>query len=274
MTAWICATCAVEHEESPNPPASCAICTDERQYVPKSGQRWTSLTELAAAGHRTRTGEVEPDLYGIVVEPSVGIGQRTLLVRTPHGNLLWEANGFLDDAAVAAVRDLGGVAAIAASHPHMYGSQLEWSRAFGDAPVYVCAADREWLRRTGPAVRTWDDSAEILPGLTLVRCGGHFPGSCVLHWPAGAAGRGVLLTGDTVPATPDGRWVSFMRSYPNNIPLSAATVRRLAGRLEPYAFDRTYGSFGASVDADARAVVRRSAHRYAAWVGGEHDADT
>lgn len=274
MTAWICATCGVQYADTDTPPPACPICVDERQYLPKTGQRWTSLAELAGDGQRTRIEEVEPDLYGIVVEPGVGINQRTLLLRTPHGNVLWEANGFVDDAAITAVRELGGVAAIAASHPHMYGSQSEWSAAFGAAPIYVAEADRAWVMRPDPSVRPWSGAAEILPGLTLVQCGGHFPGSCVLHWAAGASGAGVLLTGDTIPATPDGRWVSFMRSFPNYIPLSPAAVDRLVERLAPYAFDRTYTSFGSSVDAGAQAVIRRSARRHIAWVRGDHDTDT
>lgn len=33
---------------------------------------------------------MEPDLYAIGTTPEFGIGQRALLVRTPHGNLLWD----------------------------------------------------------------------------------------------------------------------------------------------------------------------------------------
>ena len=30
----------------------------------------------------------------------------------------------------------------------------------------------------------------MLPGVTLIQCGGHFPGSAVVHWAGGAAGAG------------------------------------------------------------------------------------
>ena len=81
-------------------------------YAPaaSSGPHWRSWAPLGAAGHRGTVVEVEPGLYGITIEPSVGIGQRALLVRTPAGNLLWDPNGYLDDDLVATLRQLGGVA--------------------------------------------------------------------------------------------------------------------------------------------------------------------
>ena len=84
MTSWICATCAVEYPDSPQPPERCPICSDERQYVRPTGQRWTTLADLEGRGHRGSVAEVEPGLLGIEIEPSVGIGQRALLVQTPE----------------------------------------------------------------------------------------------------------------------------------------------------------------------------------------------
>jgi hypothetical protein len=47
MPAWICRTCGVQHADTPEPPATCAICLDERQYVGWDGQQWTTRAELA-----------------------------------------------------------------------------------------------------------------------------------------------------------------------------------------------------------------------------------
>ena len=94
----------------------------------------------------------------------------------------------------------------------------------------------------------------------------------MLHWPAGAGGRGALLTGDTVMVVPDTNWVSFMRSYPNLIPLPARTVRALAERLAPLDFDRIYGNPGWEryLAEGAATAVQRSATRYIdAIAGGE-----
>ncbi|WP_211230662.1 hypothetical protein [Alicyclobacillus herbarius] len=60
--------------------------------------------------------------------------------------------------------------------------------------------------------------------VTLIHVGGHFAGSAVLHWKAGAEGKGVLLSGDTLSVSADLRWVSFMYSFPNRIPLSASIM--------------------------------------------------
>ncbi|MFB8230337.1 MBL fold metallo-hydrolase [Cellulosimicrobium sp. NPDC055967] len=265
---WICRTCAVEHAERPD---VCAICADERQWVPATGQAWTTLAELAAAGERLVLEELEPDLFGLSSEPNVGIGQQAKIVRTPAGNLLWDPPGYVDDDAVARVRALGPVVAIAASHPHMFGVQVAWSRALGDVPVLVAEADAHWVARPDPVIETWTGEREVLPGVVLSQPGGHFPGSAVVHWAAGAEGRGVLLSGDTIFANPDRTSVSFMRSYPNRIPLSAAVVLRVAEHVARRPFERLYNNFEGVVPAHAREVVLRSAQRHAAWVRGDFD---
>ncbi|HLU53982.1 MAG TPA: hydrolase [Pseudonocardia sp.] len=265
---YICSTCGVEHAEKVD---VCAICADERQWVPADGQRWTTLEELAAAGHEVVVRELEPDLFGITVEPKVGIGQQAHLVRTPDGNVIWDMVGYIDDAAVRRIRELGEVAAIVASHPHMYGVQVEWSRALGGAPVLVAEADEEWVARPDPVIRTWSGSLDVVPGVRLLQLGGHFPGSAVALWSAGAGGKGVLLGGDTIQANPDRVTMTFMRSYPNRIPLSAAVVERITKAVEALEFDRLYDNFGKTVDSDARAALRRSADRYIGWVRGDFD---
>ena len=49
----------------------------------------------------------------------------------------------------------------------------------------------------------------------------------MLHWAGGAGGRGIVCAGDILTVTTDRKWLSFMRSYPNFVPLSARTVRRV-----------------------------------------------
>jgi hypothetical protein len=258
----------VEHAERID---LCAICSDERQWVPADGQQWTTLDELAAAGHHTLVRELEPDLFAVTVEPGVGIGQQAHLVRTPEGNLLWDPPGYLDEGGVRRILDLGDVAAISSSHPHMFGAQVEWSRALGGVPVLVAEPDLHWVARLDAAIRPWTGPLEVVPGITLVQPGGHFPGSAVALWAAGAGGSGVLLSGDTIQANPDRKSATFMRSYPNRIPLSAAVVERVTSTVETLAFGRLYDNFGHLIDSDARTVVRQSADRYKGWVNGDFD---
>jgi hypothetical protein len=261
-TAFICATCGVQHASSSRPPEHCPICEDERQYIGWEGQRWTTHEQLAA-DHDADIREEEPSLLGIGMRPSFAIGQRALLVQTAQGNVLWDCVPLLSDEILDRVSRLGGIAAIAISHPHYYSTMVDWGRAF-DAPIYVHEADRRWVTRPDEGITFWSGDTCALPGeLSLVRLGGHFAGGAVLHWPAGQAGAGALLSGDIVQVVSDRRWVSFMRSYPNLIPLPAGEVKRIADALEPYAFERIYGAwYGRVVATDAKAAVARSAERY------------
>jgi glyoxylase-like metal-dependent hydrolase (beta-lactamase superfamily II) len=104
---------------------------------------------------------------------------------------------------VEIVKGLGGLSAIAISHPHYYGTMVEWGRAFGGVPVHLHAADRQWIMRPDPVITLWEgDTLPLASGVTLVRCGGHFAGGTVLHWAAGGEGRGALLSGDVVQVIP------------------------------------------------------------------------
>jgi hypothetical protein len=270
MDAYICVTCGVQQAPSKEPPPHCPICEDERQYVRPGGQEWTTLADLTTNGHQIELRDLEPGLTGLGVEPSLGIGQRALLVQTPGGNFLWDCVGFIDDEAVDAVRGRGGISGIAMSHPHFYGVMAEWSRAFGGAPIHIPEADLAWVQRPDTTIRPWSGAVEVLPGVTLVQCGGHFDGSAVLHWAAGAEGRGVLLVGDTMTVVPDVRYVSFMRSYPNLIPLPVPEVRRIVDAVRPYRFDRVYGGWWDRVMASGGIdAVERSADRYLRWIGAD-----
>jgi glyoxylase-like metal-dependent hydrolase (beta-lactamase superfamily II) len=270
MSSFIGATGAVQQSPSEAPPRRCAICEDERQYVPQAGQAWTTLDDLRRTGHRIELRELEPGLVGIGVTPSLAIGQRALLVRTANGNLLWDCVGYIDDAAVAAIRARGGISGIAFSHPHFYGAMVEWSQAFGGAPIYVPAADREWVQRDDPAIVTWSGARELSPGVTLVQCGGHFEGSAVLHWADGAEGRGALLVGDSITVVQDVRFVGFMRSYPNLIPLPEDEIRRIVDSIRPYRFERIYGGWWDRVTPSGGIrAIERSAERYLRWIGSD-----
>jgi glyoxylase-like metal-dependent hydrolase (beta-lactamase superfamily II) len=273
VAPWVCATCGNHYPEAAEPPDVCVICADERQWVPATGQHWTTLAELRAAGHRADVREVEPGLLGIGADPPFAIGQRSLLIRTGEGNLLWDPSGFIDDSAIQAVRDAGRLRAVTASHPHFYGAIMEWSRAF-DAEILLPAADAHWFARPNALVRTWSGSLRVLPGVTLIQCGGHFPGSAVVHWAGGAGGAGALLSGDTIFVTPGEDRVTFVWSAPNRLPLPEQAVRRVVEAVRPYDYDRIYGGWWQPVlRRDARHVVDASAARYIQWLRGEAPTD-
>ena len=205
----------------------------------------------------------EAELIGIGTSPAFGIGQRALLVRTPPGNVLWDCVSLIDDAIVEIVNGLGGLKAIAISHPHYYTSMVDWSAAFGGIPVYLHAADRSWVMRSAPCLQLWtEQTKELLPGLTLIRVGGHFEGGTVMHWAEGAGNKGALLSGDLLQVAPDRKFVSFMWSFPNFIPLGELAIRAVAARLEPWTYEVIYGAFWDRVIAkDGMNVTKKSVAR-------------
>ena len=263
MACFICVTCGSQHAESDQPPDQCLTCTDERQYVGHHGQQWTTIDALAET-HAISLREEEPGLLSVELSPAFSIGQRALLVITADGNVLWDCVPSIDQAVADAIADLGGLAAIAISHPHFYASFVEWSRAFGDVPVYLHQDDQAHVRRPDPCVACWaGDTVPLVGGVTLVRTGGHFEGSTLLHWQAGAAGKGVLLTSDTIKVGMDRKSVSVLRSYPNAIPVGPAAIERIRATVRSLDFDRVYGSWaGHHILADAKSIAERSFERY------------
>ncbi len=122
---------------------------------------------------------------------------------------------------------------------------------------------------TGSSHPGWDGaSKELLPGITLLHCAGHFAGAQVLHWADGAGGKGALLSGDIVTVNFD-RKVSFMRSYPDLIPLDRSTVGQIAAMLQPWPFEPIYGAWwDRFVPTDGKAVVAYSVRRYLDAISG------
>jgi hypothetical protein len=268
MNSFICETCGTQYAPSEQAPASCPVCDDDRQYVGWNGQRWTTHAALAAT-HTLEIGE-DAALPAFAMSDGFGIPQRMLLLQTESGNILWESLSLVTDAALQRLRERGGVDRIVISHPHFYASMVEWSEALGKVPILLSSADRAWVRRPSRCIEHWHgDVLSLGAGVTLVRTGGHFPGSTVLHWASGPRGRGALFVGDSPQVASDRRSVSFMYSYPNYVPMRPADVRAMRERLAPLDYDDAYGySWGRNIIGGARAAVNASFDRYLAAVSG------
>lgn len=261
--AYVCTTCGVQQPPSGTPPAVCPICADERQYVNPAGQSWTTLEEIAA-GRTLDWRALEPGLFGLGAAPPFAIGQRALFVPQPGGGVLWDLMPLATPETVARLKAEGGVRAIAISHPHFFSTMAEWSAALGEVPIYLHEDLAPYVQRPTPAIRFWSgETHDLGQGITLIRCDGHFSGSTVLHWPDGAEGRGALFTGDTILVAADTRWMSFMRSFPNYIPLNRAAVERIVAAVAPYRFDRVYGAWWTQVSQEqGMERLKASAARY------------
>jgi hypothetical protein len=269
MENFICVQCGTQFSETAKPPLYCPICEDERQFVRHTGQEWTTLNRLTT-DHGNHFEEEAPRLLGIGTEPEFAIGQRALLVQSSAGNLLWDCITLLDNRTIAEVNARGGIRAIAISHPHYYTTMIEWAERF-DAQIFLHTGDREWVMRKSPRIQFWEGiTLPLWDNLTLINCGGHFEGGTVLHWPASSRGRGskgALLTGDIIQVAQDRRYVSFMRSYPNLIPLGATAINHILKTIEPFPFDQIYGAWWkANVLSNAKGAVQKSARRYLRWI--------
>lgn len=255
----VCATCGTSYEEQAVKIEHCKICDDERQYVPATGQKWVPLSALQES-HSNKWQSHAENLLSIKTVPNFAINQRAFLLRTPQGNVLWDCIANLDQATKTLVDSLGGISAIAISHPHYYTTMQEWAEAF-NAPIYLHASDSEWIMRNSAFIRLWQgNELELMPSVKLLRLGGHFAGGCVLHW---NSGDGILLAGDIVQVTPGADAVSFMWSYPNMLPLPAAVVSEMTRRLSGIHFNQLYGAFeGQDIHDSAHDIVLRSGEKY------------
>lgn len=262
MTHHLCVACGTQFDASDAPPDQCPVCTDDRQYVPAEGQRWTTHEALADELH-VRI-EHDGDLLGVGIVEQFAIPQRALLLHTDAGNVLWDCISVVTPAARAEIERLGGIDVIALSHPHFYSAMVEWSNAFGGAPILLHDADRSWVRRDSRSITFWSGDEHVLsPTVRLLHLPGHFPGSAALHWTAAPAGRRALLCGDSLLVAADRRHVSVMHSVPNFVPVGPDVIGDLERRLAGVAFDDLYGfAWGGNVIGDADTAVAESLVRF------------
>lgn len=237
---------------------TCHICDDPRQYVPPSGQSFTTMSAIQAR-HRNVFTPLDADsrFVSITTTPRFAISQAAILVKTPGGNVLWDCLTLLDQDTIDTIEGMGGLKAIAISHPHYYSAHVQWARAF-KCPVYLASEDMSWTTLTSSHQVAVTKTETEIPGtgVKLIKLGGHFPGSLV------ALFDNRLLIADTLMTTPSGRgrWdvdaagekrekpkghnsFSFLWSIPNYIPLNADEIARMWGILNQYDFESTHGAF-------------------------------
>jgi len=257
----LCKACGTSYEIADTYPQQCKICKDERQFVPVTGQQWVDFETLISS-HANKWKQHGANLLSIKTVPAFAINQRAFILRTAEGNILWDCIANIDEATKTLINSLGGLKAIAISHPHYYTTMQDWAAEF-DAPVYLHASDRAWIMRDSPYITLWEgDTLKLTTDVSVIRLGGHFAGGSVIHW---ARGEGVLLAGDIVQVTPGADAVSFMWSYPNMLPLRAATVSDITHRLSAVKFAQLYGAFeGQDIKENAANIVHRSGEKYIA----------
>ena len=99
-----------------------------------------------------------------MTQPDRGASLGGYCVPQAQGNALWDCISLIDDATVTLINGLGGLKAIAVSHPHFYTTMAEWSRAFGSVPVHIHADDQRWIMRADPCIKLWQgETLTLLP---------------------------------------------------------------------------------------------------------------
>lgn len=256
----ICATCGTRYSREHFQSDTCPICEDDRQYVPINGQQWISFDALKDK-HKVTIRSLRENIHELFMTPSFAIGQKAHLIETAGGNILWDCLPLLDEDTCSFIKSKGGLKAIAISHPHYYSLMIEWARYF-DCPIYLQEKDRQWVMDADAAIQFWEgDRLPLFSGLTLIRPGGHFPGSTVLHYAEKEGG--MLFTGDTLYLSHDKKHISAMYSYPNVIPLAPATLFEVFEKLSDLKFDHFYGAFlWQNIHNGAKEVFINSLKRY------------
>lgn len=257
----ICMTCGTMYSSNTPLPELCRICDDDRQFIGDNGQLWTSLEEMKHQ-YSIRIDQIAENFYDLRITPTFAIGQKAHLIISPSGNILWDCIPFIDEQTIGFIKSKGGLKAIVISHPHFYSLMTVWAAAF-DCPVYLHENDKEWRQDDSPYIHSWSGAEmKLWDDMRIVNTGGHFPGSSILSVPhVGAAGA--LFTGDSIYVCRDRKRVSFMHSFPNQIPLGKKEIEQIKSRVADLPFDAIYGAFEwAKIPQGGKEMFTRSVQRY------------
>ncbi len=250
LSPYACSNCGHWQRHFAVPP-HCPICSDVRNDLPDDGWDFRVPADLADLTHHHR--EVMPGVWEFWTTPRFGLDSHGWLLRDPGGNVAFEAAPFYDDASLDVIASLGGIAVLAASHPHGYGALWQLQQRF-EPPLLIQREDLQWtkaFRVTHP----WDETHAIAPGLTLHHTGGHYEGHAILH----DARRRAVFVGDALKLDFDARGrlgaLSTHKAYHKQIPLSpheARCYRRVFAALD---FDTVFTPFDHATGVDKAAVL-------------------
>ena len=249
LSPYACSNCGHWQFHFAVPP-HCPICTDVRNDLPEDGWDFRPPASLDLRHHwRTLPG----GLHEFWSTPRFGLDSHGWVLETAIGNVAFEAAPFYDQASLDHLASIGGIAVLAASHPHGYGALWQLQQRF-ECPVLIQKLDLPWtkaFRVTTP----YDERHEIAPGLTLYRTGGHYDGHAILH----DAARGALFVGDALKLDldTDGRLVALSchKAYHKAIPLSPDEARHYRDVFATLAFDAVFTPFEFACHVPKRAVL-------------------
>lgn len=251
LNYFACANCGFwQHHFAP---PDCPVCTDVRNDLPVDGWRFLPEDEVA----RMYTGEareVAAGLWAFTTTPALGLAGTGWLIIRDGGNIAFEAAPYYSPAMLAQITTLGGIAILAASHPHGYGALWQLQRAFAPPLVAIHQEDLQ-LTKAFRVTLPYDEPTVLAPGYTLHPVGGHYAGQSALH---DALGRR-LFVGDMVKIDQDaaGRAtaISSHKAFHKDIPLTHRELRRYRDTVAPLDFDAVLTPFEYAPDVGRTQVL-------------------
>jgi glyoxylase-like metal-dependent hydrolase (beta-lactamase superfamily II) len=256
----ICSTCGTYYPLN-EVPALCIICSEERQYIPVTGQSWTMPEDLHLL-HKVQIHQLHERLFELEINPVFAIGQRALFVLSEQGNVLWDCIPLLDAPTIEFIQSKGGLNAICFSHPHYYSNMIDWAETF-DCPVFIHQNDEAHVQVKYKRIRLWSgEEIELWNGMKIMLIGGHFAGSSILYVPF-LSKEGTILCGDTLFLSPNKKHFSVMYSYPNRMPLPLNEMSRIKKRFDVISFDSFYGYHAPqNLSEQVKEILESSLNRY------------
>lgn len=227
-------------------PPDCPVCTDVRNDLPEDGWRFLAEDEVRST-HTGQARQVADDLWEFTTQPGLGLAGSGWLITRAEGNIAFEAAPYYSDDTLDTLRALGGVALLAASHPHGYGALWQLQREF-DPEIVAIHRDDLQSTKAFRVTTPYDDTLELAPGYTLHHVGGHYEGHAALH---DAPGRR-LFCGDMFKIDQDAdghsRGISSHKAFHKDIPLTHGEVRRYRDVIATLDFDSVLTPFGYAPD--------------------------
>ncbi|WP_040167286.1 MBL fold metallo-hydrolase [Microbacterium gorillae] len=259
----VCTSCGLQFP-SVEPPEFCPLSHDNRSSFRGLPEGWTTLAELRKTEHHNVIRQ-DGEFMGLCTSPSLNFGQRGFIVPWGDSNLMWDMVPYFDDDTYERIQELGGLKGIAISHPHFFSTMIEWADRF-DVPIYIHEDNRPWVFRPSERIHFWSgESFKLDDDMTLVRTGGHFAGSQILH----IASKKTVLVADSVNLVSDPGFVSFEYGWAQIIPTDEEAVRQVVAAYEPYEFETIVGGWWDQRITGNYETIRRSGDRFIAALRGD-----
>lgn len=235
------------------PPPDCPVCRDARNDLPPDG--WHFLTEAeVSTSHTGDCREVAPGLWGFTCRPRLGLAGTGWLIIREGGNIAFEAAPHYTAAMLDRIRELGGIAFLAASHAHGYGALYQLQREFAPEIVAIQKDDLN-MTKAFNVTTPFDSELQLAPGYMLHHVAGHYAGQAALH----DAVSHRLFCGDMFKVDQDAHGtstaISSHKAFHKNIPLTHGELKAYRDVIAPLRYDSICTPFEFAPEVDSNLAL-------------------